>query len=410
MLPLTLQAGEARMIGLKHLQMEKIPGVNGEIIPETATFGGLELTEEPGGRHFLMDAVVFNPRTATCGPCGTGCIYISQINAVQRDLHLDAGSSGSFIVQATMCTGAKQDWSSAAEYSDDHPEVLQITTGAPWLVDGLLGGIDHLTIGLIGPGPFCGDKTFLTSTSITVKPKVTSITPGRGMVGSTVSVTVSGSGFKSGATVQAGTGITAANVTVNSSSSLTANFQIAVNAAGGARNVTVTSGQQSNNDKTFFVQIPTKVVRFTEPGAPNGIGDLKILDPSGDVKNLSGGVLLANQCGVYRNYALVLMDQDQPAQRILQSYILSESFEDFQGVGPPPLPAEPIIPADTSFQDTQFIGRNAPQCLGPDEHNSFKQKFKVKIGNTEFLLTTVLFLERGRYSGTYKVDSTVVTQ
>src|SRR5438270_3887112 len=55
---MTLQPGESGMIDLKMLQMEKVPGANGEILPETATFGGMKLREEPGGRHFLIDAVV----------------------------------------------------------------------------------------------------------------------------------------------------------------------------------------------------------------------------------------------------------------------------------------------------------------------------------------------------------------
>jgi hypothetical protein len=408
MLPLTLQAGEARMIDLKHLQMENAPGINGELFPATATFGGLELTEDPGGHHFLFDAVVYNPKTATCGVCGYSCLYISSIIPVIRDLHLDAGASGSFIIQATMCNGTKQDWSYEASYSEDHAEVSTITTGSPWLVDGLLGGIDHLTIGLVGPGPFCGDKTFLTSSSIVVAPKVTSITPARGMVGTTVNVTISGRGFKSGATtVQAGTGITVANVVVSSSTTLTADFQIAINATGGDHNVSVsTGGVGSNSDKKFYVQIPTKVGRFDIPNlAPGGIGPLVVLDPSGDVKNLAGQTLLTNQCGVYRNYALVLLDQ--AGERITQSYTITENLSNFQGVGSPPAGATVTIPANGYISDIQYVGLAVPNCLGPDDHNSLDQTFTVTINGTSFTLTTDFFLQRGRYSGTYTVNSTV---
>lgn len=61
------------MIDLKMIRMENMPGANGELLPQTAMYGGLKLTEEPGGRHFLIDAVAFNPKTATCGVCGFGC-------------------------------------------------------------------------------------------------------------------------------------------------------------------------------------------------------------------------------------------------------------------------------------------------------------------------------------------------
>src|SRR5205823_2810862 len=73
--PLTLQPGEARMIMLKELQHHHIPGTDGKPLPLSGLFGGMKLTEAPGGRHFLIDAVVYNPKTATCAACGYGCVY-----------------------------------------------------------------------------------------------------------------------------------------------------------------------------------------------------------------------------------------------------------------------------------------------------------------------------------------------
>ena len=49
---MTLQPGESRLVDIKSLQTQQIPGANGELMPMTATFGGLTLVEEPGGRHF----------------------------------------------------------------------------------------------------------------------------------------------------------------------------------------------------------------------------------------------------------------------------------------------------------------------------------------------------------------------
>src|SRR5215470_15294357 len=69
---------------------------------------------------------------------------------------------------------------------------------------------------------------------------VTAISPSSGKVGFTVPVTITGTGFVSGATVSAGSGVTVSNVAVVSSTQLTANFAIDPNATLGARNVRVT--------------------------------------------------------------------------------------------------------------------------------------------------------------------------
>src|SRR5262249_41803864 len=109
MQPITLQPGETRMISLKMLQVEKTPVANGEQLPETATYGGLKLREEPGGRHFLMDAVVFNPKTATCGVCGFGCTYPTGLITVPNSLSMLIGDpSIALSVEARMCDGSRQ--------------------------------------------------------------------------------------------------------------------------------------------------------------------------------------------------------------------------------------------------------------------------------------------------------------
>ena len=42
-------------------------------------------------------------------------------------------------------------------------------------------------------------------------------------------------------------------------------------------------------------------------------------------------------------------------------------------------------------------------------HEAFDQSFKVKVGATTYPLSTVYHVERGKYSGTSKVDVTVKT-
>jgi hypothetical protein len=89
----------------------------------------------------------------------------------------------------------------------------------------------------------------------TPAPTLTSINPTGGAQGNNVPVTLTGTNFVSGATVNFnGSGITAANVTVVSSTSITATLQISATAPLGPQNVSVaTSGGTSQGNVTFTV-------------------------------------------------------------------------------------------------------------------------------------------------------------
>jgi hypothetical protein len=77
-------------------------------------------------------------------------------------------------------------------------------------------------------------------------------------MGATVPVTIDGSGFVSGSTVSAGTGITVTNVALVSPSRLTASFVIAGPTTPGPRDVTVTNLDNSGGAliRGFTVNIP----------------------------------------------------------------------------------------------------------------------------------------------------------
>jgi hypothetical protein len=101
--------------------------------------------------------------------------------------------------------------------------------------------------------------TFTTTTTPNPVPTVTSISPNSGAPGTTVNVTITGTGFVNGATVQSGAGITASSVTFVSSTSITASFAIGAAATFGIRNITVTNptpGGGTSNAVTFSVALP----------------------------------------------------------------------------------------------------------------------------------------------------------
>jgi hypothetical protein len=79
--------------------------------------------------------------------------------------------------------------------------------------------------------------TTVTITAVTVS----AVTPNQATTGTTVPVTIDGSGFANGATVSAGAGVTVSNVAFVSSARLTASFVIDGNTTAGPRDVTVTN-------------------------------------------------------------------------------------------------------------------------------------------------------------------------
>ncbi len=242
-------------------------------------------------------------------------------------------------------------------------------------------------------------STFIT---VIVKPKITDITPDRALIGTARTVTISGKGLRSNATVSAGSGITATG-TNGSSSSITVTFTIASDAAAGNHSVTVTVRGQQSNSLNFYVQVPKKVVPFDIEGlTTNGKGPVVVVN-DGEIKDLSGNTLAEHQCGVYQNVAYILVDQ--AGQRITDAFTLVEEFDEN---------AEPSrtlnIPADKVITDIHSRSRTAPQCLGSDEHSILIQGFTVNVGSASYELTTLVRILVGSFDGTRNVTVEIIRE
>ena len=104
---------------------------------------------------------------------------------------------------------------------------------------------------------------------------LTSVSPSSGTQGQTVNVTLTGTLFAAGSTIGvSGTGVTVSNLTVVSSTSITATFAIALNATTGALNVTVTNAIGASGPQTFTVTALPPTVTFTNPA--NGATSIPI--------------------------------------------------------------------------------------------------------------------------------------
>jgi hypothetical protein len=66
----TLSANETGMISVKELQHNHTPDRNGNVIPTTATVGGMNIWSNNVNDGLVINAMVVNPVTRTCGYCG----------------------------------------------------------------------------------------------------------------------------------------------------------------------------------------------------------------------------------------------------------------------------------------------------------------------------------------------------
>ena len=106
----------------------------------------------------------------------------------------------------------------------------------------------------------------------TVSPTLTSISPNRGTQGQTVAVTLTGTSFTTGATLNmSGALITVTNTTVTSSTQITATFAIATNAVLGAVNISVTSSGQTTNAVTYTIGPPFTVTSTVPANGADGV-------------------------------------------------------------------------------------------------------------------------------------------
>ena len=137
-----------------------------------------------------------------------------------------------------------------------------------------------------------------TVNSVAGPPTVTSPSPNSAVQGTTVTTTITGAGFVSGATTAfSGTGITVNNTTFVSSTSLNVNITLAVGATVSSRNITVTNpdAQQGSCTSCFSVTAGPPTVTSVSPNArgAGAMGSVLTITgtnfTSGAVVTFSGG-------------------------------------------------------------------------------------------------------------------------
>jgi sugar lactone lactonase YvrE/pimeloyl-ACP methyl ester carboxylesterase len=114
------------------------------------------------------------------------------------------------------------------------------------------------------------------------QPKLISLSSSVGIQGTNVPITLTGSGFVAGLSVDAGIGISVNNINVISATSATAMLEIGGNTGPGDRNITVTTTAGTSNPVLFTI---------AANHAPEAVGDFYKVDKAGTLNVPAPGVL-----------------------------------------------------------------------------------------------------------------------
>jgi hypothetical protein len=113
-----------------------------------------------------------------------------------------------------------------------------------------------------------GTSSPVTFTVDALAPTLASISPPNSPQSTTVNVTLTGTNFTSGASINfSGAGVTISNTAVVNSATITATFTIAANAATGTQYVSVTTGSGTSGNVTFIVNPPLPTLTGISPNS-----------------------------------------------------------------------------------------------------------------------------------------------
>jgi hypothetical protein len=408
----TLQPGDQIWMDIGKLIRESVPDKNGNTLPANLTSGSYDVRDLSGTRvGTLFEGKVIYDKTyghvtygcAAC--CGWGIPY-PWFNPLTVPITVHVGNGM---------------WASypCGNYIDDvsYNFYNNWTTGntaiATYDSTGTALGVAPGSTSSQTHGYVCSNDahnncplTYRASTgNINSTPYIASISPPQGLVGTAESVTINGAGFTSGATVNAASTISVSNVSVVSSTKITATFTPTNSVAAGgnqAFTVSINNGPPSNS-KNFYVQAPTHLGYIDESYTPNNGHSAITSGTSINIVNVSGATVATGVCGGYKwvTYGLA----DQAGNRIQNGTVTFN--ESFSNVSPTPDPLNnPVVgPASSPNLATQVLGDTyaaynpgPPACPPANVGDSFNQQWTATVGTVVYPLTTVISITRSTNS------------
>ena len=409
-----VQAHETLAIDTQTLINDAIPDDYSHVIPPNVTEGMVNwIADAPlsiTGRLEQSDSSEGIFRSFSCG----GFYWICQYSLDPGYTGIFAGNSIEWDLNASECVSQDEDSVCTSNGQPNGQGNIDTTTW-DWSssLTYVAGGNGSFYLNMIAgdSGQVGADVQFQDDAgcplhafaNADVWPKFTNISPPRGLVGTSVVVTISGVGLSTD--LGADSSISISNVSGNSSQ-ITATLNISPSAAGGNHFISDTSNAETSN-VAFFVQIPSRETISNLPDA---------VTTTSNVYDYYGNLIATNHCGIYRNVQYNLVDQ--AGLNILGGdFSLTESFSNYSTTVsgqtvPPTQTRSPQNTAEQLLADTQAYVTLGSPCPSGNQHESFDQSIVIAIppqsANT-FPLTTVVHIDRGYYSGNGQVSITITT-
>lgn len=410
----TIAPGDQMWINLTQPIRNRVADRNGNSLPVDLKTGTYELRDlSPGVGHLHVDGVALDDTfgfSAVPPPCPSCCPLVS-IAFDSGFLDLPFGTTDPVgIVGINQCTGGSE--ALTPDFTTWGSDNVGIAKASYAKVQATGPGSTTVYAGgyVNGPGECECSPVFQQPTlPVTVTPTISSIIPAQGAVGAAIGVTITGTGFASGATVNAGSNIAVSNVSVSSSTQITATFTPTnSSAAGGNQAVTVTVAGQTSNSQNFFNQVPTHFQRFDQPPeAPGGLGPVTTVT-NGNVVDLLGNILRTGFCGVYENFLFDVADQ-QSNEIGNGTVTVTEVFSNIKNP-PGPTPATvSVLLGSQGVTDNQAYGFNYPTCLTKNQNQALDMTWTVKVGTVVYPVTTSVHITKGNFNGTQNVTSNITT-
>jgi hypothetical protein len=320
----TIPPGDQLWLNLADLIHNSVPDKDGKVFPTSLTSGTYELRDLKPAKSLagsLFEGKIIVDKTwghLTYG-CMECCGY-TPAGMSPSPLGLPVGT-GDFqqMMVTDNCFGGTFAYDYATSWWTDDTSIASVDQSG-YVTANSAGSTVNRGSGLlesgdgedIVPPQQCPEQNANANAPVNATPVISSVDPVQGLIGVNTVVNINGTGLQNTTSVDMGDANMSISVIANTPTLVKANVTPSLSARSGSHNVTVTAGgQQSNNDKTFTVQVPHHLQVVDDetgglPGCPTVVGrqlTLQVVEQNGTPINGQPAVqenflsISPNSCG-----------------------------------------------------------------------------------------------------------------